>query len=454
MPFASVNPATGEILEHIDADAPERVSQKLALAEERFAAWRKVPMEERTRHMLAAAAELRERADVYARAMTMEMGKPITQARSEVEKCAWVCEYYAEEAAGMLEIEYIDSDAGKSYVRFDPLGPVLAVMPWNFPFWQVFRFAAPALMAGNTGLLKHASNVPRCALLIEEVFKRAGFPEGCFQTLMISSSEVDDVLRRPEVRAATLTGSEHAGGKVAQTAGGDIKKTVLELGGSDPFIVLDDADVEQAARTGATARMINTGQSCIAAKRFIIVESVRERFTEAFVQALKEMKVGDPMEDDTEVGAMAREDLLRELDAQVRASVDAGAQLLLGGGRMDMKGVFYAPTVVTDVRKGMPMYEEETFGPAAAIIVVKDEQEAITVANDSDFGLGASVWTKDAQRAEALLPHIDAGAVFVNGLVKSDPRLPFGGVKRSGYGRELSHYGIKEFVNVKTVWIA
>jgi succinate-semialdehyde dehydrogenase/glutarate-semialdehyde dehydrogenase len=453
MHFASVNPATGTTIEHIEADRPERVEEKIRLSAKRFSTWRDSAMQDRAKLLQAAARELRSRIEEYAGAMTREMGKPIAQSRAEVEKCAWVCEYYADNAAEMLSREMIATDAESSYVRFDPLGPVLAVMPWNFPFWQVFRFAAPALMAGNTALLKHASNVPRCAILIEEVFRNAGFPEGCFQTLMISSSAVADVLAHPAVAAATLTGSEYAGSKVAEAAGRAIKKTVLELGGSDPFIVLEDADVAEAARTGARARMLNTGQSCIAAKRFIVVEAVAARFTSLFVDAMRAMVVGDPADETTEVGSMAREDLLLELDAQVRATVDAGATLLLGGERIDGVGAFYPPTVVSDVRPGMAMYEQETFGPAAAIITVRDEDHAVDVANESAFGLGASVWTKDLPRGERIAARIEAGAVFVNGLVKSDPRLPFGGVKRSGYGRELAHYGIKEFTNVKTVWV-
>ena len=454
MSFASVNPATGQTLEEIPADSRSRIEEKIQRAEETFQQWRSRPMEERAMLMQAAAAELRAGSDAYARAMTLEMGKPITQSHAEVEKCAWVCAYYAEHANDMLAAESVASDASESYVRFDPIGPVLAVMPWNFPFWQVFRFAAPALMAGNTALLKHASNVPRCALLIEEVFRKAGFPQGCFQTLMVSSSAVGDVIAHPAVRAATLTGSEHAGSQVAAAAGKEIKKTVLELGGSDPFIVLDDADVEAAARTGATARMINTGQSCIAAKRFIVTAAVAAQFTTLFCDALAGMVVGDPLDEATEVGSMAREDLLRELDTQVRETVAAGGRLLLGGRRREGDGAFYLPTVVADVGPGMPMYEQETFGPAAAIITVRDEDEAIAVANDSAFGLGASLWTQDRARAAHMAARIEAGAVFVNGLVKSDPRLPFGGVKRSGYGRELSHFGIREFVNIKTVWIA
>ena len=453
MSFTSVNPANGEILEEFSAFDDAQIQAAISRSAETYQSWRYTPMEERSALMRRAAALLRDRADSYARTMTIEMGKPITQSRAEVEKCAWGCEHYADHAADILAKESLPSDGSESYVRFDPLGVVLAVMPWNFPLWQVFRFAAPALMAGNTALLKHASNVPRCALLIEEIFREAGFPEGCFQTLLIPSSAVSTVIDHPDVVAATLTGSDHAGSKVAERAGKKLKKTVLELGGSDPFIVLDDADVEEAASIGATARMLNTGQSCIAAKRFILHEAIADRFLERFLEALRGMKVGDPLEDDTEIGPMAREDLLKELDAQVRRSVEMGGELLLGGSRMDRPGAFYPATVVAGVRRGMPMYEEETFGPAAAIIRVHDEEEALRIANDTEFGLGASLWTQDRARAERCTARIDAGNVFVNGLVKSDPRLPFGGIGRSGYGRELSHYGIKEFVNIKTIWV-
>jgi succinate-semialdehyde dehydrogenase/glutarate-semialdehyde dehydrogenase len=454
MPFESVNPATGASLKFYDEHGSLEVEGKISLAEAAFHDWCRTSFAHRARLMHGAAGELRTRREDYARMMTLEMGKPITQSRAEVEKCAWVCEWYADNAERILAKEILPSDAAESYVRFDPIGTVLAVMPWNFPFWQVFRFAAPALMAGNTGLLKHASNVPGCALMIEDVFRRAGFPEGCFQTLMISASSVQAVIENPAVAAVTLTGSESAGGHVAALAGSRLKKTVLELGGSDPFIVLDDADIETAASVGAAARMLNTGQSCIAAKRFIIMNAVAERFTSLFVQAVQEMKMGDPMLDDTRIGAMAREDLLLDLDAQVSASIALGAELLTGGRRRDGPGVFYLPTVLTNVRKGMPVSDEETFGPVAAVITVRDEDEAIETANDSAFGLGASLWTSDPARAERLAQRIESGSVFVNGLVKSDPRLPFGGIKRSGYGRELSHYGIREFVNIKTVWIA
>ncbi|MBN1447870.1 MAG: NAD-dependent succinate-semialdehyde dehydrogenase [Bacteroidetes bacterium] len=454
MSFASVNPATEETIEEFDELTESEREEKIRRSAETFRTWRTVPIEHRAECMHRAARQLRGNVDTFARAMTLEMGKTITQARAEVEKCAWVCEYYANSAPNILRSEVQPSDASESYVRFDPLGPVLAVMPWNFPFWQVFRFAAPALMAGNTALLKHASNVPRCALLIEGVFRAAEFPEGCFQTLLIPSSAVAAVIDHPAVAAATLTGSEHAGSQVAARAGQRLKKTVLELGGSDPFIVLEDADVHAAAATGATARMINTGQSCIAAKRFILHEAVADRFLDRFLDALRAMNIGDPLEEDTDVGPMAREDLLLELDAQIRRSVEMGAELLLGGRRLDRPGVYYPPTVVDHVRPGMPMYDEETFGPAAAIIRVPDEEEALRIANDTSFGLGASLWTADLARAKRMAERIEAGSVFINGLVKSDPRLPFGGIKRSGFGRELSHYGIKEFVNIKTVWTA
>ncbi|MBR9974687.1 MAG: NAD-dependent succinate-semialdehyde dehydrogenase [Bacteroidetes bacterium] len=453
MPFQAINPATGETLGRYDEHSTAEAADIVARNAQAFVSWRVTPFSKRATLLRAAAAELRLRSDEYARTITQEMGKPITQSRSEVEKCAWVCDWYAEHAERILAEEPLESDASDSHVRFDPIGPVLAVMPWNFPFWQVFRFAAPALMAGNTCLLKHASNVPGCALMIEEVFHRAGFPQDCFRTLMLPSSGVQAVIEHPAVAAVTLTGSESAGSHVAAAAGKRLKKSVLELGGSDPFIVLGDADIAEAARTGALARMINTGQSCIAAKRFIVTEDAAEEFLAAFVSAVVNMRIGDPMDDATEVGALAREDLLLDLDAQVRASVAQGAEVLTGGRRLDGPGIFYLPTVLGNVQKGMPAFDEETFGPVAAVITVSDEDEAVAVANDSEFGLGASLWTRDRERALRLLPRIEAGSVFVNGLVKSDPRLPFGGIKRSGYGRELSHYGIREFVNIKTVWI-
>jgi succinate-semialdehyde dehydrogenase / glutarate-semialdehyde dehydrogenase len=450
----SINPATGEVLKNYPDHTDAEVAASLVRAVETFESWREVPFAERSLLMHRAAAELRDRRDEHAALMTAEMGKTCASARAEAEKCALCCDFYAEHAEAFLAPEEVATDASRSLVRYDPIGPVLAVMPWNFPYWQVFRFAAPALMAGNVGLLKHASNVPGCALAIGEAFRRAGFPEGCFQTLMIGSRAVDAVIRNEAVRAVTLTGSEPAGVAVASAAGSCLKKTVLELGGSDPFLILADADIPKAAKAAAQARCINNGQSCIAAKRFIVVEEVAEAFEEAFVAAMAALKVGDPMDPSTDVGPMAREDLLAELHDQVERSVRAGAILRLGGKRLEGPGAFYPPTVLTGVRPGMPAFDEETFGPVAAVIRAVDEEDAVALANRSAFGLGASLWTNDLARGEALARRIESGAVFVNGPVKSDPRLPFGGVKRSGYGRELGAFGIREFVNIKTVWIA
>jgi succinate-semialdehyde dehydrogenase/glutarate-semialdehyde dehydrogenase len=386
--------------------------------------------------------------------MALEMGKPVRDGRSEIEKCAWVCDHYAKEAESILSPEIIATDAGKSYVTFQPLGVVLAVMPWNYPFWQVFRFAAPALMAGNAGILKHSANVPGCALAIEDVFRQAGFPESIFQTLMIGGDRVEKVIENPLVKAVTLTGSKPAGQAVAATAGRMLKKSVLELGGSDPYIILEDADLEAAAAACAASRLLNSGQSCIAAKRFVVVEAVRHSFEALLVDQMRAKKMGDPMMESVEIGPQARFDLRDDLHRQVRQSVEKGARCLLGGKLPDGPGAFYPPTVLTDVHKGMPAYDEETFGPVAAVIGVKDEKEAIQVANDTVFGLGAAVFTRDIARGETIAATaLDAGNCFVNAFVKSDPRLPFGGIKESGYGRELSHYGIKEFVNIKTVYI-
>jgi succinate-semialdehyde dehydrogenase/glutarate-semialdehyde dehydrogenase len=382
------------------------------------------------------------------------MGKPIRDGRAEAEKCAWVCEYYAEQAEAFLQPEIIPTDASKSFVTFQPSGVVLAVMPWNFPFWQVFRFAAPALMAGNTGVLKHASNVPGCALAIEEVFRQAGFPDHAFRTLLIGSQHVEAVIAHPLVTAVTLTGSTPAGKAVARKAGEMIKKTVLELGGSDAYVVLEDADLDATVTACVASRLVNAGQSCIAAKRFVVVESIRTRFEEAFVTQMRTAKVGDPLDEQTQVGPLARHDLRDALHHQVQASLAKGATCLLGGVLPESKGAFYPPTVLTQVTKGMPAYDDELFGPVAAIIAVPDEPAAIRVANDSVFGLGAAVFTKDIAKGERIAAYeLDAGCCFVNAFVKSDPRLPFGGIKESGYGRELSSYGIKEFVNIKTVYV-
>jgi succinate-semialdehyde dehydrogenase/glutarate-semialdehyde dehydrogenase len=416
--------------------------------------WRKTTFAERSEKMRKAGKILRDRTEQFARLMAEEMGKPLAQGRAEVEKCAWVCDYYADHAEAFLASQPIETDASKSYVAFQPLGVVLAVMPWNFPFWQVFRFAAPALMAGNGGVLKHASNVPGCALAIEDVFREAGFPPEIFRTLMIPSKMVKDVIEHPHIVAVTLTGSTPAGQAVAAQAGAVLKKTVLELGGSDPYLILEDADLELAATTCANSRLINGGQSCIAAKRFIVVEAVRQRFETLFVGQMRSQKMGDPMAEGVQVGPQARVELRDELHEQVEKSIKAGARLLLGGKVPEGKGAFYPPTVLTDVKKGMAVYEEETFGPVAAIIPVKDEAEAIAVANDSIFGLGAAVFTGDGERGERIArEQLEAGSCFVNALVKSDPRLPFGGIKTSGYGRELAEFGIREFVNIKTVYV-
>jgi succinate-semialdehyde dehydrogenase / glutarate-semialdehyde dehydrogenase len=454
MSIQSINPATGEVVETFEETSHEEIERTLATAQEAFLKWRALPFAARAVHMRKAADILRGRKPQYARTMTLEMGKPIVQAEAEIDKCAWVCEYYAQHAEPLLAEQPRETDASRSYVRFDPLGPVLAVMPWNFPFWQVFRFAAPALMTGNAGVLKHASNVPRCALQIEDTFRDAGFPHGLFAAVLVGSSQVGRLIADPRIAAVTLTGSEYAGSQVAERAGRELKKTVLELGGSDPFIVLADADLAAAARTAAEARLVNSGQSCIAAKRFIVVESVADQFIPRFVEELRARRMGDPTARETQVGPQARVDLRDALHRQVEESVKRGAKRLLGGAVPAGKGAFYPPTLLAAVDRGMPAFDEETFGPVAAVIRAKDDADAVRLANDSMFGLAASLWTQDRARAERLAAQIEAGSVFVNGLVKSDPRLPFGGIKRSGYGRELSEYGIREFANIKSVWIA
>ncbi len=453
MAIQTINPATGKLIKTFEEFTADKVTQIIDAVHTSFLSWRETGFEKRKKLMLNAAKLLRENKNEYAGLMTLEMGKPFRQAVAEAEKCAWVCEHYAENAESILSNEIIRTDASESYVQFDPLGVVLAIMPWNFPMWQVFRFAAPALMAGNTGILKHASNVPQTALAIEEIFKEAGFPENVFRTLLIGPKLVDDVIKNPKIKAATLTGSEYAGSKVAETAGKELKKTVMELGGSDPFIIFADADLESAVKTAVTARLLNNGQSCIAAKRFIVVEEIAEEFESKFTEKMNEVKTGNPMDETTELGPLARKDLMIELHEQVSKSVELGAKILTGGKPLDSEGYFYPATVLTNVQKGMPAYEEEMFGPVAAVIKAKNEDEAIAIANDSEFGLGASLWTNNIEKAKGLSHKIEAGSVFINGLVKSDPRLPFGGIKKSGYGRELSHYGIKEFVNIKTVWI-
>ena len=453
MALETINPATEKIIKSFNAISNQEVSEIIDKVNKDFLNWKNFNYSKRKHLLLKAANILRNEKNKYAKILTMEMGKPITQAIAEVEKCAWVIEYYAKNTESILKEEIIKTDASESYVRFEPIGIVLAVMPWNFPFWQVFRFAAPALMAGNAAILKHASNVPMSALAIEEIFQKAGLPENLFRTLLITSNQVEKVIENPLVKAATLTGSEYAGSMVASKSGKLLKKSVMELGGSDPFIILEDADLDLSTTVAVSARLFNNGQSCIAAKRFIVVEEIYDKFEKLFLEKMKAVVIGDPMKEETELGPIARKDLLLELHGQVVKSVEKGATILLGGNILEQKGFYYPATILTNVKKGMPAYEQEIFGPVASVIKVKDEKEAIFVANDTDFGLGASLWTEDINKAKEIIPSIEAGSVFVNGMVKSDPRLPFGGIKLSGFGRELSHYGIKEFVNIKTVWI-
>ena len=455
MAIVSINPATDETIKEYGEMPPEEVRSVIEKTHQAFLSWRNNPFSERAVLMRKAAQVLRDRSEEYAKLMVAEMGKPITGARAEVDKCAWGCEYYADNAESFLKPEVIKTDADRSFVIFLPLGVILAVMPWNFPFWQVFRFAAPALMAGNTALLKHSSNVPGCALAIEDIFRVAGFPDNVFRTLLISSTRVGSIIDDPQVKAVTLTGSTDAGREVAMKAGGKIKKTVLELGGSDPYLILEDADLDMASEICADSRLVNSGQSCIAAKRFIVVESVRKKFQDLLVERMSNAKTGDPLQEYTVVGPLARHDLRDELHRQVLESIEKGAKCLLGGTVPEGKGAFYPPTVLSGVKKGMPAYGEELFGPVAAIIPVKDEREAVHVANDSRFGLGAAVFTSDIAKGERIAANeIESGSCFINTSVKSDPRLPFGGIKESGYGRELSHYGINEFVNIKTVVVS
>ncbi|HXF99672.1 MAG TPA: NAD-dependent succinate-semialdehyde dehydrogenase [Bacteroidota bacterium] len=454
MSLQSINPTTDELIATYEQHTHAELEQKLVEAHAAFERWRRVGFQERARFLRAAAGLLRERKNEYGKLMALEMGKPIAQGIAEAEKCAWVCEYYADNAATFLEPEVIATDASKSFVTFQPLGILLAIMPWNFPFWQVFRAAAPALMAGNTVVLKHASNVSGCALEIEKLLHEAGLPRGVFSTLLLSSSRVNMLIEHSLVRAVTITGSTAAGKAVAARAGAMMKKTVLELGGSDPYIVLEDANLDETVAACVASRLINNGQSCIAAKRFIVVEPVKKRFEEMFVERMKAQSVGDPLDPSVAVGPLARRDLRDELHHQVRRSIDKGARLLCGGEVPSGRGAFYPPTVLTNVAKGMPAYDEELFGPVAAIISAKDEADAIRIANDSAFGLGAAVFTSNLQKGERIAAEeLEAGSCFVNAFVRSDPRLPFGGIKDSGYGRELSVFGIREFVNIKTVWV-
>lgn len=449
----SINPANGEVIKEYKEYTPEEVKQIIDNVDQDWQDWKKTSFAERSALMHKAADILIAERDECAEILTSEMGKVIKESRAEIEKCAWACSYYADNAERILQDELIKTDFKKSFVSFEPIGIVLMVMPWNFPFWQAFRFIAPGLMAGNASVLKHASNVMGCALKIEEVLIKAGFPKNLFRSLVIGSRQVADVIRNPKIKAVTLTGSEPAGSQVAAEAGKELKKSVLELGGSDPFVVLEDADLEKCAQIAAVSRNLNCGQVCIAAKRFIVVESVAEKFQELQKKATEELKIGDPMDEATQVAPLSRPDLLDDLQVQVDKSVELGADLVTGGKKLDRPGNYYAPTILSNVKKGMPAYDDETFGPVAANIIVKDDEEAIKVANDTPFGLGASIWTKDLEKGERLAREIEAGMVYVNNMVASSPLLPFGGVKRSGYGRELSDYGIKEFVNIKTICI-
>jgi succinate-semialdehyde dehydrogenase / glutarate-semialdehyde dehydrogenase len=453
MPIATINPATGETLRTFTPLTASELEARLACAESAYRRHRRTTFAERRRLMLKAAEILESEKEAFGRLMVTEMGKPLKAGIEEAAKCALGCRYYADNAERFLADEPIETGASKSWVAYQPIGPVLAVMPWNFPFWQVFRFAAPALMAGNVGLLKHASNVPQCALAIEDIFRRAGFPEGCFQTLLIETDQVKRVIEDPRVAAVTLTGSTNAGSHVASAAGKVIKKSVLELGGSDPFVVMPSADLEAAVRTAVKARTINNGQSCIAAKRFIVAESIAEEFERKYVAGFKALKVGDPMDAATDIGPLANENQVLTIAEQVERSIAAGAKLLTGGKRLDKPGYWYEPTVLTNVTPESPAYYDEVFGPVAILFRARTVDDAIRLANDSPFGLGASAWTNDPAERKRFVEEIEAGMVFINAMVASDPRVPFGGVKQSGYGRELSRHGVHEFVNAKTVWV-
>ena len=453
MAIATINPATGETIKKFDALTGAQVDQKIQRATEAFPKFRKLSFADRGKMMMRAAEILESEKDSLAHLMTLEMGKTLRSAVDEAVKCAWVCRYYAENAERFLADELVETPASRSFIRYQPMGVVLVIMPWNYPFWQAFRFIAPGLMAGNVGLLKHASNVPQCAMKIEELLLRAGVPEGVFQTLLVGAGSVDRILDDPRIAAATLTGSEGAGVKVGTGAAQRIKKVVLELGGSDPFIVMPSANLEDAVAVGVKARVANNGQSCIAAKRFIVHDQIADKFQAAFVAQMEKLTVGDPFDAKTDVGPLANAEAVTSLDADVRSSIKAGAKLLTGGKPADRPGSFYLPTVLTDIPKDSAAYKEEFFGPVASIFRVKNLDEAIRVANDTRFGLGASAWTNDKSEQERFISELEAGMVFINQMVFSDPRVPFGGVKRSGVGRELSTYGIREFTNVKTVWV-
>jgi succinate-semialdehyde dehydrogenase/glutarate-semialdehyde dehydrogenase len=453
MPLTSINPTTGETIRTFEELTDEQLEQKLEAASRAFRERRSGSLAQRAAAMKSAARILETEKKALGRLMVEEMGKPFSAAISEAEKCARACQHYAENAGSYLADEPLRSEATESYIRYLPIGPVLAIMPWNFPFWQVFRFAAPALMAGNVGLLKHAANVTQCALAIEDILRRAGFPEGVFQTLLVGSERVEAIIQDPRVRAVTLTGSDATGAKVASEAGKELKKAVLELGGSDPFIVMPSADLDAAVRVGITARNINNGQSCIAAKRFIIHKDVYEEFQRRFIEGLRKLKVGDPMREGTDLGPLATQGVLENLDRQVRRSVERGARLLLGGKPLGGRGYFYPATALASIPKDSPAYQEEVFGPVALLFEARDLDHAIQLANDSPYGLGSSAWTNEAAEEERFVNEIEAGQVFINAMVASDPRLPFGGVKRSGYGRELHALGMREFLNIKTVYV-
>jgi succinate-semialdehyde dehydrogenase/glutarate-semialdehyde dehydrogenase len=454
MAIASINPATGETLKEFSSFDDAEIAKRLSSADKAFRTYRRTTFTDRSEHLHAASELLFQEKQKLAEIITLEMGKLFRDSVAEIEKCARGCRFYAENGARFLEQEPAQTDAAESYVEYQPLGAVLAVMPWNFPFWQVFRFAAPALMAGNVGLLKHASNVPQCALTIEEIFCRAGFEDGVFQTLLIEPDQVEKLILDPRVKAVTVTGSEKAGAAVASTAGREIKKAVLELGGSDAFIVMPSADFDAAVSTAVKARTINTGQSCIAAKRFVIADGIYERFLEEFVDRMRALKIGDPMDPETELGPLATEQIVQGVHDQVQKTIAAGAKLLTGGNRIHRPGFFYEPTVLANVPKDSPAYREEVFGPVAAVFRVRDAHDAIELANDTTFGLGSSAWTNDRGEQKLFASELDSGMVFINAMVASDPRLPFGGVKRSGFGRELGAAGIREFTNTKTIWIS
>lgn len=449
----SINPSNNKTLKIFNEMSPETVDKALSNVQNEWQHWKTTEFSTRSRYMLQLAEELKNHKLDYATIITQEMGKPIKESISEVEKSAWVCEYYAQNAEEMLSDELLESDASESFVSFEPLGVILAVMPWNFPFWQVFRFVAPALMAGNVAVLKHASNVMGCATAIEKAIRNAGFPQYAFKNLVIGSKMVKSIIKNPIIKATTLTGSENAGSKVAEASGKRIKKSVLELGGADAYIVLKDADLKQAAYWGVFSRMLNNGQSCIAAKRFILEMDIAEEFMQLLKDELLKWKIGDPMKEETQIGPLARRDLMDDLEAQINDAIKKGAKLVVGGNPIPGDGNYFEPTIIRDIKPNMKIYSQETFGPVFSIFVVKNEVEAIIMANDSDFGLGGSLWTNDLEKGKDLARQVESGAVFVNGMTKSDPRLPFGGIKKSGFGRELSHYGIKEFVNMKTIWI-